>query len=50
MGEDFHKHPDNKKAISHRIYFHRPNKLHGSQHPLYSVKNQQDFIEGTWAH
>ena len=49
MGEDFHKHPDNKTEYIVGYTSSKPDKLCSRQHPLYSVKNQQDFIEGSWA-
>jgi hypothetical protein len=48
MGEEFHKYPDNKTQYFVGYTSSRPSSICGKSHPLYVIKNQQDFIEGTW--
>ena len=49
LDEEFHKHPDNKTQYLVGYTSNRPSRICGKDHPVYSIKNQQDFIQGTWA-
>lgn len=49
LSEELHQHPDNKTEYLVGYTSNRSSRLCGKDHPVYSIKNQQDFIEGSWA-
>jgi hypothetical protein len=49
LGEEQHKHPDNKTQYSVGYTSNHSRSVCGNEHPHYIIKNKEDFIEGTWA-